>query len=130
MDNCDVALFQNRVKRDDDILRRVTSVQEIEGYSEQEGGVITRQVFDWDPRTDEVRFTGRNNSHVLENQIATLLGYQDTREIYDELDRRSEIVQRLIDADVLGYDEVNDAIDAFQRDGVQALPINAAGVLK
>jgi flagellar protein FlaI len=129
MDNCDVALFQNRVKQGDDILRRVTSVREIEGYSEYEGGVVTREAFTWDPIDDEVAFTGRNNSYVLEEQIATLLGYEDTRRIYDALDRRAEIIRRLIDADVLGYHEVNEAIETFQRDGVSALPISQAGLL-
>ncbi|WP_226004259.1 type II/IV secretion system ATPase subunit [Natrinema salinisoli] len=128
MDNCDVALFQNRVKQGDDVLRRVTSVQEIEGYSDYEGGVVTRQAFKWDPRDDEVAFTGRNNSFVLEEQIATLLGYQDTREIYDELDRRAEIIRQLIDADVLGYHEVNKAIADFQRDGLEGLPIRISGI--
>ncbi|WP_436345911.1 type II/IV secretion system ATPase subunit [Natronorubrum sp. FCH18a] len=128
MDNCDVALFQNRVKQGDDVLRRVTSVQEIEGYSDYEGGVVTRQAFKWDPRDDDVAFTGRNNSYVLEEQIATLLGYQDTREIYDELDRRAEIIRQLIDADVLGYHEVNDAIADFQRDGLEGLPIQIRGI--
>src|SRR6056297_3585157 len=93
MDNADVALFQNRVKQGDDVLRRVTSVQEIEGYSKQDEGVITRQVFTWDPTDDEVVFTGMNNSHLLEDQIAELLGYEDTREIYDELHRRAEIIR-------------------------------------
>jgi flagellar protein FlaI len=128
MDNCDVALFQNRVKQGDDVLRRVTSVQEIEGYSDHEGGVVTREAFSWDPREDEVTFKGRNNSHVLENQIATLLGYEDTRGIYDELDRRAEIIRRLIDAGVVGYHDVNEAIETFQRDGVEALPIDIHGL--
>ncbi|QLK27539.1 type II/IV secretion system ATPase subunit [Natrinema zhouii] len=128
MDNCDVALFQNRVKQGDDVLRRVTSVQEIEGYSDYEGGVVTRQAFKWDPRDDDVAFTGRNNSFVLEEQIATLLGYQDTRKIYDELDRRAEIIRQLIDADVLGYHEVNDAIAGFHRDGLEGLPIRITGI--
>jgi len=128
MDNCDVALFQNRVKRGDDVLRRVTSVQEIEGYSEHEGGVVTREAFSWDPREDDVAFKGRNNSHVLENQIATLLGYDDTRRIYDELDRRAELIRRLIDADVVGYHEVNDAIRTVQRDGVDGLSIDVTGL--
>ncbi len=128
MDNCDVALFQNRVKQGDDVLRRVTSVQEIEGYSDYEGGVVTRQAFKWDPRDDEVAFTGRNNSYVLEEQIATLLGYEDTREIYAELDRRAEIIRQLIDADILGYHEVNDAIASFQRDGLEGLPIRISGI--
>jgi flagellar protein FlaI len=128
MDNCDVALFQNRVKQGDEVLRRVTSVQEIEGYSDHEGGVVTRETFGWDPRDDEVVFKGRNNSHVLENGIATLLGYDDTREIYDELDRRAEVIRRLIDADVTGYHEVNEAIETFQRDGIEALPIDIHGL--
>ncbi|MCL9814645.1 type II/IV secretion system ATPase subunit [Natranaeroarchaeum aerophilus] len=128
MDNCDVALFQNRVKQGDDVYRRVTSVQEIEGYSKHDGGVVTQQAFRWDPRDDEIVFTGMNNSHVLENQIAELLGYENTRDIYDELDRRAQIVERLIEADVLEYEEVNDAIATFQRDGVEALPIDLTGL--
>jgi flagellar protein FlaI len=128
MDNADVALFQNRVKQGDDVLRRVTSVQEIEGYSKQDEGVITRQVFTWDAKDDEIVFTGMNNSHVLEDQIAELLGYEDTRKIYDELQRRAEIIRRLIDNDIVQYAEVNQAIEAIQRDGVESLDIDVSGL--
>ncbi|WP_435334691.1 type II/IV secretion system ATPase subunit [Haloarchaeobius sp. TZWWS8] len=128
MDNCDVALFQNRVKQGDKVLRRVTSVQEIEGYSDYEGGVVTRQAFNWDPREDSVDFTGRNNSYVLEEQIAELLGYQDTRKIYDELDRRAKIIERAIEADILGYHEVNEFIADYQRDGLEGIPIDTVGL--
>ena len=122
MDNADVALFQNRVKQGDDVLRRVTSVQEIEGYSKEMGGVVTRQAFYWDPVEDEIVFQGRNNSYVLEEQIATLLGYADTREIYDELDFRAEIIERIIQEDLIEYHDFNDAVASFQRDGVEGLP--------
>jgi Type IV secretory pathway, VirB11 components, and related ATPases involved in archaeal flagella biosynthesis len=125
MDNCDIALFQNRVKQGDEILRRVTSVREIEGYSSNADGVVTRQAFSWDPRSDTVEFTGRNNSFVLEDQIATLLGYEDTRQIYDELDRRAEIIRRLIANDVTGYEEVNQALETIQTSGVEALDIDS-----
>jgi Type IV secretory pathway, VirB11 components, and related ATPases involved in archaeal flagella biosynthesis len=125
MDNCDIALFQNRVKQGDEILRRVTSVREIEGYSSSADGVVTRQAFSWDPRSDTVEFTGRNNSFVLEDQIATLLGYEDTRQIYDELDRRAEIIRRLIANDVTGYEEVNRALETIQTSGVEALDIDS-----
>jgi flagellar protein FlaI len=124
MDNADVALFQNRVKQGDDVLRRVTSVQEIEGYSKEMGGVVTRQSFYWDPVEDEIVFQGMNNSYVLEEQIATLLGYENTRDIYNELDFRAEIFERMIEENVLGYHEVNEAIEAFQRDGVEGLPFD------
>ncbi|AXR78756.1 type II/IV secretion system ATPase subunit [Natrarchaeobaculum sulfurireducens] len=124
MDNADVALFQNRVKQGDDVLRRVTSVQEIEGYSQEMDGVVTRQVFYWDPVDDEIVFQGMNNSYVLEEQIATLLGYADTRDIYDDLQFRSDIIERMIQENILEYHEVNDAIDSFQRDGVEGLPFH------
>jgi len=124
MDVADVALFQNRVKQGDKVLRRVTSVQEIEGYSSEMDGVVTRESFSWDPVEDEIIFQGMNNSYVLEEQIATLLGYADTRDIYDQLDYRAEVIERMIQEGVLGYHEVNDAIDAFQRDGVEGLPFS------
>ncbi|AFZ73133.1 type II/IV secretion system ATPase subunit [Natronobacterium gregoryi] len=126
MDNADVALFQNRVKQGDDVLRRVTSVQEIEGYSEEMDGVVTRQVFYWDPVEDEVVFQGMNNSYVLEEQIATLLGYADTRKIYDDLQFRADIIERMIQENILEYHEVNSTIDAFQRDGVEGLPFHVS----
>ncbi len=124
MDNADVALFQNRVKQGDDVLRRVTSVQEIEGYSQEMDGVVTRQVFYWDPVDDEIVFQGMNNSYVLEEQIATLLGYADTRDIYDDLQFRADIIERMIQENILEYHEVNAAIDGFQRDGVEGLPFH------
>ncbi|GAB7019372.1 type II/IV secretion system ATPase subunit [Halostagnicola bangensis] len=124
MDNADVALFQNRVKQGDDVLRRVTSVQEIEGYSDQMDGVVTRQVFYWDPVEDEIVFQGMNNSYVLEEQIATLLGYADTRDIYDDLEFRSNIIERMIQENILEYHEVNSTIDQFQRDGIEGLPFH------
>jgi len=124
MDNADVALFQNRVKQGDQVLRRVTSVQEIEGYSKEMDGVVTRQVFSWDPVEDEIVFQGMNNSYVLEEQIATLLGYADTRDIYDDLDFRARLVERMIEENILGYHEVNEIIKSFQRDGVEGLPFD------
>jgi flagellar protein FlaI len=124
MDVADVALFQNRVKQGDDVLRRVTSVQEIEGYSKEMDGVVTRQVFNWDPVEDEIVFQGMNNSFVLEEQIATLLGYEDTRDIYDDLRFRADMIERAIQEGITGYHEVNDFISDYQRDGMEGIPFN------
>ena len=124
MDVADVALFQNRVKQGDQVLRRVTSVQEIEGYSKEMDGVVTRQAFNWDPVEDEINFQAMNNSYVLEEQIATLLGYEDTRDIYDDLQFRANLIERAIQEGIVGYHEVNDFISDFQRDGVEGIPFN------
>jgi len=124
MDVADVALFQNRVKQGDQVLRRVTSVQEIEGYSKEMDGVVTRQAFNWDPVEDEINFQAMNNSYVLEEQIATLLGYEDTRDIYDDLEFRADLIRRAIQEGITGYHEVNDFISDFQRDGLEGVPFN------
>ncbi|WP_122089593.1 type II/IV secretion system ATPase subunit [Halalkalicoccus subterraneus] len=124
MDNADVAIFQNRVKQGDDVLRRVTSVQEIEGYSKEMDGVVTRQVFYWDPVEDEIVFQGMNNSYVLEEQIATLLGYANTREIYTDLEFRAEIIEHMIEEGITEYYDVNETIATFQRDGIEGLPFD------
>ena len=121
MNNCDIALFQNRVKRGDKTLRRVTSVHEIEGYSKEMGGVVTREVFYWDPVKDDIVFQGMNNSFIMEEKIATLLGYEDTREIYDEIRFRSELIERAIQEGILEYHEVNEFIESYQRDGLEGL---------
>jgi flagellar protein FlaI len=128
MDNADIALFQNRVKRNNDILRRVTSVQEIEGYSKEMGGVVTRESFYWDPVEDEIIFQGRNNSFIMEEKVATLLGYDDTRKIYDDIEFRAEIIRRAIQENVVGYHEVNELIQDYQLDGVEGLPFDMARV--
>ncbi|KAB1188714.1 MULTISPECIES: type II/IV secretion system ATPase subunit [Haloferax] len=128
MSNCDIALFQNRVKRGNDILRRVTSVQEIEGYSKEMGGVVTREVFYWDPVNDEIVFQGMNNSFIMEQKVATLLGYDDTRKIYDDIKFRAELIRRAIQENVLGYHEVNELIEDYYRDGTEGLPFDMARV--
>ncbi|SFG07090.1 flagellar protein FlaI [Halopelagius inordinatus] len=128
MSNCDIALFQNRVKRGNDILRRVTSVQEIEGYSKEMGGVVTREAFYWDPVEDEIVFQGRNNSFIMEEKIATLLGYSDTRQIYEDIEFRAEIVRRAQQENIVGYHETNELIEDYQRDGVEGLPFDMARV--
>ena len=128
MSNADIALFQNRVKRGNETLRRVTSVQEIEGYSKEMGGVVTREAFYWDPVEDELVFQGRNNSYIMEEKIATLLGYDDTRKIYDDLEFRAEIIRRAIQENIVGYHEVNEFIEDFQRDGTEGLPFDVTRV--
>jgi flagellar protein FlaI len=128
MDNADIALFQNRVRRGDDILRRVTSVVEIEGYSKEMGGVVTREVFYWDPVEDEIVFQGMNNSFIMEEKVAALLGYSDTRKIYEDIEYRAEIIRRSIEENIVGYHEVNEVIQDFQRDGVEGLPFDMASL--
>lgn len=122
MDNLNVCMIQMAVYNKGRMLRRVLAIEEIEGFNEQAGGVLTRRVFNWDPVKDAHQFRGRNNSYILEQKIAEKAGYADKREIYKELDLRTRILDRMIELGIYDYYEVNRIIARFNEEGVQSLP--------
>jgi flagellar protein FlaI len=64
----------------------------------------------------------------MEEKIATLLGYDDTRKIYEDIEFRAEIIRRAIQENIVGYHEVNEFIEDFQRDGTEGLPFDVTRV--
>ncbi|MEA3201669.1 MAG: archaeal flagellar protein FlaI [Thermoplasmata archaeon] len=122
MDNLNVCMIQMAVYNKGRMLRRVLAIEEIEGYNDQAGGVLTRRVFNWDPVKDVHNFRGRNNSYILEQKIAEKAGYADKREIYKELDLRTRILDRMIQLGIYDYYEVNRIIARFNEEGVASLP--------
>ncbi len=124
--NLNIAIFQNYIMRKGEGLRRVTSINEIEGYSEELGGIVTREVFEWDPVEDEIIFKGMNNSYILEQKIASKKGYEDRRRIYQDLELRENIIEAMIQEGILGYNEVNEVINTYQREGLEGLPFDVS----
>ncbi|MHB8586659.1 MAG: type II/IV secretion system ATPase subunit [Thermoplasmatota archaeon] len=122
MDNLNICLIQMAVYNKGKMLRRVLAVEEIEGYSDYAGGVLTRAVFKWDSRTDAHMFRGRNNSHILESRIAERLGYSDRRKIYEDLDLRARLLDTMVARKIFDYNEVNRLMGRFYEDGIEALP--------
>jgi flagellar protein FlaI len=122
MDNLNVAVFQAGIYRAGKLIRRTLSIEEILGYSEAMGGVMTRAVFVWNPVNDKHLFRGMNNSYILEEKIAVKRGYKDKRDIYKELAMRTRIIEKMIETNMTGYKTVNDIIKAFQKEGVSGLP--------
>jgi flagellar protein FlaI len=110
MDNLNVLIFQSAVNVNGRLLRRVIEVEEVIGFSEEDGGVLTRTVFKWDPVHDRLMFMGLNNSYILEDRIALKLGYTDPREIYSELGERAKMVDRLVQDNVTNYRTLNTTI--------------------
>lgn len=106
LDNLNVVVFQQIVYERGRILRRVVSVDEIISYSKVRGGILTRNMFGWDPVQDKHFFRGINNSFVLENKIAPKLKYQNVRRIYEDLRERAEILRKMVDKRILEYDDV------------------------
>jgi len=122
MDNLNIALFQEIVYMEGKIVRRCSSVQEIIKYSKEKDGVLTREIFSWDPVQDRHYFTGRYNSYILESKVAEKMGMSDVRDIYREVDRRAKIIRRMIENGYLDYDSVNEVMRAYYEKGFAGLP--------
>ncbi|WP_457750906.1 type II/IV secretion system ATPase subunit [Thermococcus sp.] len=121
IDNLNIALFQQAVYVRGRFLRRVLNVVEIEGYYEELGGVATRNVFEWDAVSDRHIFRGMNNSYILERKIAEVAGYEDPKEIYNELFLRARIIERMAELGITGYWDVYKEIKAFYERGLEGL---------
>ncbi|SES95745.1 flagellar protein FlaI [Methanococcoides vulcani] len=122
IDNLNVAMILQAVYRKGKFLRRCIAIEEIEGYYEDAGGVVTRAVFQWDPDTDTHNFRGLNNSFILENKIATKLGYEDKRQIYKDLMLRARILEEMKERGIKDYYDVLEIIINFYKYGVEGLP--------
>ena len=119
--NLNIIVIQRAFRRKDRLVRRIVSIHEIESYVEGRG-IMTREVFRYDPIDDRVVFTGRYNSFVLEKKIALFQGYADPRDIYRELDVRAEIAKEMSRRGITGYREVWEAVKGYYYFGVDGLP--------
>ena len=122
IDNLNIALIQQAIYRGGKLLRRTTGIEEIEGYSSEAGGVLTRNVFDWVPYSDQHEFRGMYNSYILEEKIATMRGLSDKREIYEHLALRTRIIEEMVNRKIFDYYKVFEIIKGFSQKGVEALP--------
>ncbi|BBL67897.1 type II/IV secretion system ATPase subunit [Methanoculleus chikugoensis] len=98
VDNLNLVIIQSAVKLPQGgTVRRMLSVNELVGYDPETQGFSFMAAFVWDPATDTFTFTGKGSSYLLENKIATMLGIPENRraEIYDEVDKRAKILERL-----------------------------------
>ncbi len=122
LDNLNVVVFQRAIKRQGRLMRRVTAVDEIQGYSELDGGVVTLPAFARNDDRDRAVFTAKNSSYILEQRIARQRGYSDTRVIYDEMARRARILDTMIQHGILHSEEVNKIFVQYTLRGEDALP--------
>jgi flagellar protein FlaI len=70
-------------------------------------------MFEWDPVKDKHYFRGMFQSHLMENKIAAQMGFENKREVYDELMRRAEAIQRMTDRGLTHYDDVFDLLGLY-----------------
>jgi flagellar protein FlaI len=124
MDNLDVVLIQMAVERKGKRLRRVLSVDEIEGFNKEVDGIMSRKAFEWNAVDDTHVFKANRNSYIMEERIAGMMGMKDKSKIYDEFDRRKHILDRMVEEKIFDYYEVVQFIWTFYREGEKGLPIS------
>jgi flagellar protein FlaI len=122
MDLLNAAIFQQTVYVNKILERRVTSVEEVLGYSRVSKGIVTRKIFSYDPLRDRHKFDGMYNSAVLEAKIAPRLGMEDVTDIYNLLEKRARILKGFADANIVSYRRINQILKAYREEGEKALP--------
>ena len=116
--NLNFAIFQEVVEAPGGgIARRVTGIDEVIGYNKHSDGVLTRGMFEWDPVKDKHYFRGMFQSHLMENKIAAQMGFENKRDVYDELTRRADAIQTMADRDLTHYDDVFDLLNLYYNAG-------------
>ena len=124
MDNLDVILIQMAVERKGKRIRRVLSVEEIEGYNKEVDAIMSRRAFEWNPVDDTHLFRANRNSYILEEKIAKNAGFEDRMQIYEEFDLRKKILERMVEECIMDYYEVVKIVWTYYREGVDGLPFS------
>ncbi|NIA10028.1 MAG: secretion system protein E [Nitrospiraceae bacterium] len=121
VDNLNLVVIQNAVNiPGKGAARRITSISELVGYDPPSQSFSFIETFRWDPSRDVFKFTGDNNSYLLENKIAPKRGLPKNKRrlIYKELDRREKILKKIHDAGVTGFYELFSMMGRAEEEGL------------
>ena len=121
VDNLNVVIIQSAVNVPGKGMgRRVLSINEIVGYDSVNQAFNFMDIFKWDPATDTFKFTGKNNSYLLEQKIAPRLGIPENqvRKIYSELDRRAKILRKIHQAKITNFYDLFNTLIQVEEAGL------------
>ena len=121
IDNLNLVVIQSAVKLPNGkSARRVVSISEIIGYDSTDDAFSFIEMFRWNAENDTFEFSGKMNSYLLEQKIALQRGIPPTkrRTIYDEVDRRRRILERLRDKGVTEFYDLYSLLAKAYREGV------------
>ncbi|MFW5928272.1 MAG: hypothetical protein ACOCSL_03630, partial [Thermoplasmatota archaeon] len=60
---------------------------------------------------------------ILEEKIAQIQGYDDTRKIYDIMEDRADVLRALSEKDITDYSKVTQLIDEYRKGGKENMSI-------
>ena len=100
--------------------RRILSISEIISYEPVSNSFSFVEIFRWNPIDDKFEFTGFMNSYLLEQRIAPQRGISEKnrRQIYQEVDRRAALLQKLGEQGVNNFYELYRLLSKAQRQGL------------
>ncbi|MBN1195596.1 MAG: type II/IV secretion system ATPase subunit [Methanomicrobiaceae archaeon] len=127
VDNLNLVVIQSAVRRPDGrMVRRMLSINELVGYNPETQGFSFVAMFVWDPVTDTFQWTGKGSSYLLENKIATMLGIPENRraEIYDEVEKRARILERLHKAGYTGFWDLYFMMTKIKKQGLLKIDVS------
>jgi flagellar protein FlaI len=121
----DIVSIQKQTFMDGDRVRRNDGVTEILPGGDADDSVRAIDIFARDAEADVIKRV--NNSQVLQ-EIADDRGWSG-KELAEELRKRREFLQYLVDEDISGYHDVTSAIHTFGNDQEQLMKQVEAGTL-
>jgi len=107
----DAVVIQSQVKLPDRMVRRIMGIYEIVGLNE-EGNVLTNEVFRWDAETDSYSYGG--HSYILE-KIADRYGLQ-LDEVEQEVAQRRQVIDLFVEKNVKDYRKVVSYLNSYYSD--------------
>ena len=118
----DVVAIQRQLFVGDRRVRRNLSISELGGTRE---GVETREVYEWDPATDEM--AAAEPSRNLQ-EIMHMRGWEQS-ELEAELDRRERLLRTLVEEDVTGYEPFTEIVRRYDADPEATMELLDSGQL-
>ncbi len=99
--------------------RRVTSINEIVSYDSVNDSFSFMEVFRWKPIDDSFDARGVNQSYLLEERVASRRGipYEKRNQIYSMLKQRAEVLKRIHEQKIIGFNELYAVLSKAYREG-------------
>ena len=119
--NLDLVVIQMAVRGPNgNTLRRILSINEIVDYDPSTNSFSYITAFRWRPDDDTFEFPAYMNSFLLEEKVARMRGYteQNKRKIYDDLNKRARILEKLGAQKIGGFKELFNIMTEARRQGL------------
>ena len=121
VDNLNIVCIASAVRLPNGKLgRRILSINELIGYDSSSDSFSFIETYRWNSHNDTFEATGTMNSYLLEQKIAPRRGLdpQNKRAIYEEVDRRARLFERLLSAGRTNFFDLYQAFSQARRQGI------------